>query len=71
MTYAYKPVSRDARDTDPAAEAGQAFMVYDEDTLDQEGIYTCEEEAKYYCDMLNRPVTDNPAPEDVHPDHKM
>lgn len=71
MTYAYKPASQDALDATSAAETEQSFIVYDEDTLDQEGIYVSEQEAKSHCDMLNRSATDNPGPGDVHSDQKM
>ncbi|RKD83860.1 hypothetical protein [Kushneria marisflavi] len=71
MTYAYKPASQDAMDATSAAETEQSFIVFDEDTLEREGIYVSEQEAKSHCDMLNRLETDNPAPGDVHPEQKM
>lgn len=71
MTYACKPASQDALDATSAAETEQSFIVYDEDTLDQEGIYASEQEAKSHCDMLNRSATNNPGPNDVHADQKM
>ncbi|WP_457808843.1 hypothetical protein [Kushneria sp. EE4] len=71
MTYAYKPASQDALDATSAAETDQSFIIYDEETLDQEGIYASENEAQRRCEALNRSASDNPALSDVHPDQTM
>lgn len=68
MTYVYKPALPTAT---PAASNEPEFIVLDDDTLEQEGLYSSEEEAKRRCDTLNRSTTDNPGPGDVHPDQKM
>lgn len=70
MTYACKPASRDALEADPA-NIERRFIVYDEESFEQEGIYASEQEAQKRCEALNRSATDNPAPSDVHPDQKM
>ncbi|REC94812.1 hypothetical protein [Kushneria indalinina] len=71
MTYAYKPATQDALDATSASETDQSFIIYDEETLDQEGIYASEHEAQRRCETLNRSATDNPGPDDVHPEQKM
>ena len=68
MTHAYKPA---AQDTTVTTGRSTGFIVFDEDSLEQEGVYNTEEEARRHCDRLNRSATDNPAPGDVHPEQKM
>ncbi|WP_148663930.1 hypothetical protein [Kushneria konosiri] len=68
MTHAYKPASKGATVT---TGRSPVFIVFDEDSLEQEGVYNTEEEARRRCDRLNRSATDNPAPGDVHPEQKM
>ncbi|SPJ32932.1 hypothetical protein [Kushneria phyllosphaerae] len=68
MTHVYKPALPTAT---LAASNDPEFIVFDDDTLEQESLYDPEEEAKRRCDTLNRSATDNPGPGDVHPDQKM
>ncbi|GHC18739.1 hypothetical protein GCM10010082_07710 [Kushneria pakistanensis] len=71
MTYAYKPASQDALDATAAAETDQSFIVYDEETGDQSGIFASENEARMQCDLLNREDSSNPSASDVEQDNDM